>query len=154
MPQLWDLIRAGFNANRHNDRSLAPHLGPTPAATLERFRNSVSNTIAPTKDYAAFLGEVVVHGQDIARPLGIELEPAPGAVEEVARFFTTKDFAVNSRTLVKGLSIEAEDTGFRSGTGPAVRGTLLDLVTAMAGRPGAAAALHGEGAEELRRRLA
>lgn len=154
---IWTWLRsitfAGFNADRHNARRLAQHLGRTPGETHERFRNSVTLTIAPTRDYPAWLGEVIVHGQDIARPLHIDLAPDPTAVAEVARFFTARNFAVKSRTLVGGLSLEADDAAFTTGTGPVVRGRLLDLVMVMAGRPDYCAELEGDGLTELRRRL-
>lgn len=147
------MVLAGFNASKHNERRLAGYLGNTPAETLKMFRDSIDNTIAPTKDYAAWLGEVIVHGQDIARPLGISLTPDPVAVGEVAHFFATKDFAVNSRKLVSGLTLEADDVSFRSGDGLVVRGHLLDLVMIMAGRSDYLAELEGDGVDELRRRL-
>lgn len=147
------IVRAGFNADRHNARLLARYLGDTPDETAQGFRRSVTNTVAPTRDYAAGLGEVIVHGQDIARPLGIDLVPDPAAVHEVAIFFAAKDFAVNSRRLVKGLTLEATDADFNTGRGPSVRGHLLNLVMAMAGRSDYLAQLEGEGVAELRRRL-
>nr|WP_231939187.1 hypothetical protein [Brevibacterium sandarakinum] len=117
------------------------------------FRNAVPATVAPTKDYPAFLGEVIVHGQDIARPLGVDLDPDAEAVLEVARFFAAKDFAVNSRTLVKGLSLNADDADFSVGDGPTVSGELIDLVMAMAGRSDACDMLTGDGVDELRQRM-
>lgn len=147
------MVRAGFNASKHNERQLARYLGSTPADTVESFRHSVTSKIAPTKDYAAWIGEVIVHGQDIARPLGIDLKPHPVAVGEVARFFAAKNFAVNSRSVAEGLALEANDDSFQSGSGPVVRGQLLDLVMAMAGRPAYCAELEGDGVEELRRRI-
>lgn len=152
-PWIRSMVGAGFNVRRHNDRRLARYLGRTPAATLEMFRGSVASTTAPTKDHAAWLGETIVHGQDIARPLGIDLTPDPVAVLEVARFFAAKDFAVNSRTLVKGLALESDDRSFHSGSGPVVTGHLLDLVMVMAGRPSYCTELDGDGVDELRRRL-
>ncbi len=155
---IWAWLRsitfAGFDADRHNARRLAQYLGTTPAETLERFRTSVTLTIAPTRDYPAWLGEVIVHGQDIARPLHVDLTPDPKAVVDVARFFTARNFAVKSRTLASGLSLEADDATFTAGTGPLVRGHLLDLVMAIAGRPDYCARLEGDGLTELRRRLA
>lgn len=153
----WAWVRsitgAGFNADRHNARRLARHLGRTPEETSERFRDSVRLTVAPTKDDAAWLGEVIVHGQDIARPLGITLVPDPGGVREVALFFAAKDFAVKSRSLVRGLALDATDAAFTSGSGPGVRGRLLDLVMAMAGRADYWKELEGDGVAELRRSL-
>lgn len=147
------IVAAGFNTGKHNDRLLGRYLGSTPATSLAAFERSVDLRVAPTKDYAAFLGEVIVHGQDIARPLGLTLVPDPKAVLEVARFFAAKDFAVNSRTLVKGLSLKADDADFSVGDGPLAEGPLLDLVLAMAGRPGGAEALDGDGGAELFKRM-
>ncbi|WP_312979289.1 maleylpyruvate isomerase family mycothiol-dependent enzyme [Corynebacterium sp.] len=93
---MWSRVWAGFNADRHNQRQLEKHLGRTPAETLANFRAVTGNTVAPSKDHAAWLGEVIVHGQDIARPLGIDLVPDPAAVLEVARFFAARNFTVNS----------------------------------------------------------
>lgn len=148
------ILRAGFNVRAHNNRLLARRLGVDPDETLAEFRRTIPLTIAPTKDLAAFLGEIVVHGQDIAHPLGIELSPDPEGVLEVARFFAARDFAVRSKTLVKDLRLEAVDASFAVGSGPLVRGRLLDLVMAMAGRPVYCAALDGDGVAEIRRRLA
>ncbi len=139
------IVRAGFHADKHNALLLKKYLGGSPRETLELFQRSIPLTTAPTKDLAAFLGEVVVHGQDIARPLGIGLVPNPDAVLQVAEFFVMKDFAVNSKSLVDGLRLEARDAPFASGKGPEVRGNLLDLVMVMAGRRDYLDALRGEG---------
>lgn len=146
------ILRARFNADRHNQRLLTRYRGANPQETLEIYRRSVANTIAPTKDLPAYLGEVIVHGQDIARPLELSLAPDPAAVLEVAQFYVAKDFAVNSSRLVRGLRVEADDAEFRAGDGPSVRGSLLELVLAMAGRSEDMRALSGDGVVELRRR--
>lgn len=71
----------------------------------------------------------------------------------MARYLAAKDFAVNSKTLVRGLALSAVDADFETGSGPEVTGRLLDLVMAMAGRPEALASLTGGGVSELRRRM-
>ena len=113
----------------------------------------MSSTTAPFGALDAALGEVVVHGQDIARPLGLRLDPSPGALRIVAELFARKDFAVNSATLVKGLQLRPTDLDLVLGDGPVVRGAAIDIVPAMAGRPSAADRLDGEGAAVLRGRL-
>lgn len=148
------ILAAGFDPAKHNARLLSRYRSRSPHETLATFRESITATIAPTKDYPAFLGEVIVHGQDIARPLGLKLEPNDEALVEVARYFASKDFAVNSRTLIKGLTLEADDADFSAGDGPKVAGSVLALVMAMAGRSSFAADLTGAGSEELRRRIA
>lgn len=151
---LRSMALAGFSPQRHNARRLQEHLGSTPAETGERFRESVKLTTAPTADYGAWLGEVIVHGQDIARPLGIELTPDHSAVRQVADFFATKDFAVNTRSMIKGVRLEAIDDDFSTGSGPVARGRLLGLVMAMAGRGDYVEELEGDGVRVLRERIA
>jgi len=150
---LWSMASSGFNADRHNARRLARQLGSTAADTARRYRDSIGFTVAPTKDLAAWLGEVIVHGQDIARSLGISLEPDPAAVAEVAHFYTSKDFAVNSHTLVEGLALRASDTEFEYGSGPVVDGPILDLVMVMAGRREPLPRLSGAGVTDLKDRI-
>lgn len=145
---------AGFNTDRHNARRLNKHIGDTAQETGKKFRESIALTIAPTKDYAAWLGEVIVHGQDIARPLGIPLKSEPKAVREVAEFFVTKDFAVNSRQVSKGLRFEASDAEFSLGSGPIIHGPILSLVMLLAGRKDYCIEVEGDGVAELRRRIA
>lgn len=147
------IVRARFDTDRHNDRLLARHRGATAHETRETFRRLIPRRTAAAGAHAAMLGEVVVHGQDIARPLRLELVPDQAAVLAVARFFVAKDFAVNSRTLVRGLSLKATDAPFAVGSGPVVSGELLTLTLSMAGRGDAAAELTGPGADELRHRI-
>jgi uncharacterized protein (TIGR03083 family) len=146
-PVRWfaSVLGARFDFDLHNDRRLAEYRGATPAETLERFRHIVtSNTSAPGPT-AASLGEVVVHGQDIRRPLGLVRMPPVGTVTEVARFYARRNFAVASRTAIEGLRVEATDGPFATGTGPLVSGTTLALTMAMAGRPAYCDDLSGSG---------
>lgn len=148
------MVRSRFDTDRHNDRLLRRHLGAEPAAALDAFTATTSSTIAPFGALDAALGEVLVHGQDVARPLDLQLDPSLEALRTVAEFFARKDFAVNSATLVKGLQLRPTDLDLVLGDGPGVRGTALDLVLAMAGRPQAVDGLEGEGAIVLGERIA
>lgn len=95
---------------------------------------------------------MVVHGQDIRRPLGLARVPALDAVSEVARFFATRNFAVNSRRAADGLRLEATDGPFHHGSGPVVRGTTIALTMAIAGRSVYCDDLIGDGVAILRSR--
>ncbi|UXN31663.1 maleylpyruvate isomerase family mycothiol-dependent enzyme [Glutamicibacter sp. M10] len=150
---LVNMLSSGFNTDRHNDRLLGRYLGSDPEATRENFEQTVHKTVAPLNSAHGLLTEIIVHGQDIAVPLGIKLEPSRQSLRLVASFMATKNFAVNSHTLVKDLRISATDYPFAHGEGPAVTGKLLDLVMVMAGRKNFVAKLDGEGAAQIGRRL-
>jgi uncharacterized protein (TIGR03083 family) len=154
-PLRWvaSMLGARFDADLHNARRLAEHRGRTPAETLERFRGTVTSTTAASGHTAAWLGEVVVHAQDIRRPLGVQRSPSIEAVTEVARFFSRRDFTVASRSAVAGLRLEATDGPFTTGEGPLVVGNTLALTMAMAGRRDYCDDLTGPGVPTLRDRL-
>ncbi len=147
------VLGARFDFDKHNQRRLREHLGQTPVETLARFRAVIPNSIGPSGHTAAWLGEVIVHGQDIRRPLGLDRTPSLEAVGEVARFYVGRDFAVPSRSAFEGLRLEATDGPFRAGSGPVVSGTTLALTMAIAGRPAYCDDLTGPGVPTLRERI-
>ncbi|MBP2412178.1 uncharacterized protein (TIGR03083 family) [Arthrobacter stackebrandtii] len=153
----WRWIRsmagARFRPDMHNLRRLNEHKGTTPSQTLENFRRVVSSTVAPTSDIPAYLGEVVVHAQDIRQPLGLSTEPTVEALTPVAEFFASRNFAVPSKNNVAGLRLKAIDGPFIYGDGPLVTGPTLNLVMAMAGRAAYLDDLRGPGVELLGTRL-
>lgn len=154
-PAAWmrSIVLSGFRPAVHNQRRLREHLGATPQETLDRFRAVTTSTVAPSKDTAAYLGEVVVHGEDIRRPLG-RVGPADvAATTAVAEFFAERDFTVQSKTVAAGLSLRATDGPFRAGTGPEVAGPTLALVMSMAGRTSHLDQLTGPGLAQLTGRL-
>lgn len=148
---LVSVVSARFDFDKHNDRRLAAHRGKTTAETLNRFRAIVASTTAASGHTAAWLGEVVVHAQDIRRPLGILREPSLEAATEVAQFYASRDFTVPSRSMIEGLRLEATDGPFAVGTGPLVTGTTIALTMAMAGRTAYLDDLTGPGVLTLRR---
>jgi uncharacterized protein (TIGR03083 family) len=154
-PIRWmsSMLGAGFRPDVHNRRRLDEHRGATPRETLARFRAAVGRTTAPSGHTAAWLGEVVVHGQDVRRPLGFTRAPGIEAVTAVARFFVSRNFAVNSRSVGVGLHLEATDGPFTAGDGPSVRGSTEALVMVLAGRRAYLGELTGDGVATIRARI-
>ncbi|MGR6966579.1 maleylpyruvate isomerase family mycothiol-dependent enzyme [Geodermatophilus sp. URMC 61] len=155
-PVRWlaGLARCRFDVDRMVDMRLREQLGSAPDETLRRFRDVVDSRTAPSRHVDAWLGEVVVHGEDVRRPLGIHHAYAPDALERVARFYAARDFTVPSRRRSAGLRLEAADGSFAAGEGPVVRGRTVDLVLAMAGRPVALEHLDGPGLPTFATRVA
>ncbi|WP_280298275.1 maleylpyruvate isomerase family mycothiol-dependent enzyme [Nocardia neocaledoniensis] len=150
---LASVLRARFDFDLHNARQLAAHRGATPAETLDRFRTIVDTSTGASGHTAAWLGEVVVHGQDIRRPLGLTTAPSIEAATAVAEFFASRDFTVASRSAIDGLRVEATDGPFATGAGPLVSGPTAALVMAMAGRSAYCDDLTGPGLATLRDRV-
>jgi uncharacterized protein (TIGR03083 family) len=150
---LRSMVRARFNPDVHNRRQLEAHRGRTPAETLQRFGTIIDSTTAPSLHTAAYVGEVLVHAQDVRQPLGLTGSPSVGALSSVADFYVQRDFTVNGRSLSAGLALRADDGPFSAGEGPAVVGPTLTLVMAMAGRAVYLDHLHGSGLPILRERL-
>ncbi|PPJ33541.1 hypothetical protein C5E45_04005 [Nocardia nova] len=150
---LRSVLGARFDFDKHNDRRLAEHRGATPAETLARFRAVATSTLAPSGHTAAWLGEVVVHAQDIRRPLGLSGTPSVKAATVVARFYAGRNFTVSSRSRIERLRLEATDGPFATGAGSLVVGSTIALTMAMAGRITYCDDLSGPGASILRDRL-
>ncbi|MEO5781232.1 maleylpyruvate isomerase family mycothiol-dependent enzyme [Arthrobacter oryzae] len=153
----WQWLRSMFGArfrpDVHNQRRLEEFRGATPTETLDRFRAVIRSNIAPSSDTPAYLGEVVVHSQDIRRPLGIPRTPGIDALTPVAEFYARRDFTVASHTHAAGLLLRADDGPFAAGAGPLVTGSTLALVMTMAGRVPYLEDLQGSGVPILRSRL-
>lgn len=150
---LASMITARFDDSRHNQRWITEHRGATPTDTLHRFRDIIDSTLAPSGHTEAWLGEVIVHGADIRRPLGVNHRPPTHAITAVADFFSRRDFTVASASTVDGLQLRADDGPFHVGDGPLVTGTTMALVMAMAGRSAYLDDLDGPGVAQLRQRL-
>ncbi|MEE3849896.1 maleylpyruvate isomerase family mycothiol-dependent enzyme [Gordonia sp. LSe1-13] len=147
------IVGARFRPDVHNRRRLAEHLGATPEETLDRFQRVITSTVTPSGHIPAYLGEVVVHAQDIRHPLGLTATPSADALVPVAEFYARRDFTVAGRTHSAGLHLRADDAPFSVGDGATVTGPILALVMVLAGRTAYLDELDGVGVEVLRQRL-
>jgi len=150
---LRSMLGARFRPDVHNRRRLMEHRGQTPAETLDRFRAVITSTTVPSAHIPAYLGEVVVHAQDIRQPLGLVRTPSLDALTPVAEFFARRNFAVASRSRVADLHLQADDGPFSAGSGAPVTGSTLALVMCMAGRMPYVDDLKGPGAQLIRYRI-
>ncbi|WP_425827329.1 maleylpyruvate isomerase family mycothiol-dependent enzyme [Streptomyces fractus] len=149
-PVRWmaGVIRCRFDFDAMVAYRLAEQLGADHGETLERFRCSVtSKTKAPIPVVAA-LGEVIVHGEDIRRPLRIQRNYPIATLMYVAQYLQRSNMTVPSKRRTRGLRLSATDGPFSAGSqdGAPVRGSTLALIMAMAGRSAYGAELAGDGA--------
>ena len=151
---LRSMARARFRSAEHNRRQVQRHRGATPAETLERFRAVEHRTTAPSGHTPAYVGEVLIHAEDVRRPLGLAHDPDPATLAAVLRFAVARDFTVAGRTTAAGLALRADDGPFTAGEGPEVTGPTLSLLMVVAGRAAHLDDLAGDGLPLLRERLA
>jgi uncharacterized protein (TIGR03083 family) len=148
------VAKARFNFDKFANDQIAKHRGADPVATLAEFRGLQNSTSAPPGPKTSWLGEVVVHGADVRRPLGIPHTYPLGAVREVADFYKGSNMLLGSKNRVAGLALSATDHDWQHGQGEAVEGPLLSLLLAMTGRAAACDDLVGPGVPTLRSRCA
>jgi uncharacterized protein (TIGR03083 family) len=146
------LAGSGFKFTRLQAKDIARLRGSSPADTLANFESIVTSSKHPPGPADTWLGETIIHGEDIRRPLGITHEYPAGAVARVATFFTGSNLLIGAKNRIDGVTLRATDADWTHGTGPAVAGPLLSLVMAMTGRKAALDDLRGDGVAALRDR--
>ncbi|MEU9757336.1 maleylpyruvate isomerase family mycothiol-dependent enzyme [Streptomyces althioticus] len=149
---LAGVVRCRFDFDRQVAMRLAEQLGSGPADTLDRFRSVVPSTTRPPLPALAMLGETVVHGEDIRRPLGIRRDYPVETVTAVAEYYRGTDLVVVAKGRIGGLKLVADDGPFSTGDGALVSGRTVDLVMAMTGRAACCDELDGDGVGILRGR--
>lgn len=146
------MAKAGFNFDKFAAGGVAEHRGTDPAATLAEFRGLQHSTSAPPGPKVSWLGEIVIHGADVRRPLGISHAPQPDVVRQVLDFYKGSNLLSGAKKRVAGLALRASDDDWQHGQGEPVEGPLLSLLLAMTGRAAACDDLTGPGVATLRSR--
>ena len=98
------------------------------------------------------LMDLVVHGQDIARPVGRRHVSPPDVVADCLAYVATNRFLGGPRRLA-GVRLISTDTGWTLGEGAELRGPDVDLLLVAAGRRVGLEALEGPGAAVVGARL-
>ena len=151
---LFLLVRARFSFDRLADR-FATTDRRTPAELLAALRATEHRVFnVPGAPVEAPLSHLVIHAEDVYRPLGI---PSPADVADATVVLDQLTGPGGRGTFVpglrEGLALSATDTDWRSGEGAEVSGPAAALITTIAGRTAALGELHGAGVGLLRTRL-
>jgi uncharacterized protein (TIGR03083 family) len=146
------LIGSGFNFEKVQASGIAGNRGSSPADTMARFEAVLTSVKHPPGPADTWLGETIVHAEDIRRPLGIVHHYPTDAVVQVASFYQGSNLLIGSKRRIEGLTLRATDADWSHGTGPEVAGPILSLVLAMTGRKAPIDDLTGEGVATLRSR--
>lgn len=93
--------------------------------------------------------DVLVHGQDIARPLGRPRAMPPVAAAAAADRVWSMGWPFHAQRRLRGLRLVATDVSWSMGDGAAVEGPVSALLLLMTGRDAALDDLTGEGVGAL-----
>lgn len=134
-------------------KNVARETAGTPADTLAAFRDTLTSRRHPPGPTTTWLGETVLHAEDIRRPLGIRHDYPIPALVRLAEFYKGSNLLLHSKRRISGVRLRATDADWSTGSGPEVTGPLLSLLLGMTGRTSALDDLSGEGLQTLRSRM-
>jgi uncharacterized protein (TIGR03083 family) len=140
-----EFARAGFKFNVFAERGAKRCASAGSSELVRRLRARTSTRNHPPGPVNAMLGEVVVHGDDLRRPLGLSHKTPEAALVVVADSWKKTNVLIGSKRRIEGLRLTATDSTWTHGDGPEVSGPLQSLVLAMTGRKQVLDDLSGDG---------
>jgi uncharacterized protein (TIGR03083 family) len=143
-----ELLRARFSPNRIVARQIADGRTRDPHEVLARFRAAVKATASPPLPVISRIVEIVVHGEDIRRPLGLVHDYRRDHIGAALAYLAAARFSGVKRRLA-GLEMVGTDAGFTVGAGLTVEGPAVALLLAASGRRVALDELSGPGVSVL-----
>lgn len=143
----------GFDgANAEAARILA---GRPRSEIVADLRDNADNPFSPPiVGIVAQLADVIVHGQDIARPLGIAHDVDPSTVRPALDLSTSRKAGLVSPTgHRRDLRFVTDDQDWSWGSGDTVHGSSTSILITLLGRRAGVDSLTGSGTDILRERL-
>ena len=147
------LAGSGFRFNVMNDNGVKEEQGATPAEALAGFKAQLDRTTSPPGPLDAMVAEIVIHSQDIRRPLNMAHTYQAEALTLVGHFVIKGNLLLGGKRRATGLKLTATDVDWSEGVGPEVKGPLASIVLALTGRKAGLIDLTGDGVATLSGRI-
>ncbi|MQY25492.1 maleylpyruvate isomerase family mycothiol-dependent enzyme [Nocardia aurantia] len=149
---LRTLLAAGLRArgdyNRMIDRLTVAHAKHPVAELVSQIRDQAASRRLPgPTNYRNILFDIIVHGQDIAIPLGRTLTTEPAAVAAAATTAAGIGRPIWDAHRLDGLRLRATDIDWEFGAGREIRGPVLALLLLVTGRTALRHELTGDGTD-------
>jgi hypothetical protein len=104
------MIGSGFNFQAMTAKKIAGvKTGKSDAELTETYRSLVDARSAPPGPAATWLGETIVHGEDVFRSLGTYRPHPVEHVVEVADFYSRSNLLIGAKKLIEGVTLRATD---------------------------------------------
>jgi len=126
--------------------------GKTDSELVEHYRSRIDTRTAPPGPTLSWLGEAIVHGEDVFRAVGGYLEHPAAPVLAVADFYKNSNLLIGAKKRIEGVTLRATDVDWSHGSGPEAAGPAIAILMAMTGRTAALDDLTGDGVAVLRGR--
>jgi uncharacterized protein (TIGR03083 family) len=146
-------LSSGFRFHAMSARIVKGHRDEPISYLLEQFQKSATRSTGPPGPPLTPLGEAVIHGEDMARPLGKRIDVSPEALTAVADYAVRTTPLLHGKERSAGLRLRATDIEWSQGDGPEVSGPAASLIMAVVGRSQALGDLAGDGVDVLRKRM-
>ncbi|CAM3935920.1 maleylpyruvate isomerase family mycothiol-dependent enzyme [Mycobacterium frederiksbergense] len=146
-----ELIAAGLRPNRIVEKQISRGRQRSASQALDALRSAIYATASPPQPTITRVIEIVVHGEDIRRPLKITHAYDTTPIAE-ALSYLSRDHRLGAKTLVDGARLVATDADIAVGHGDLVEGPAVTLLLAASGRRVAIEELKGPGCMLLRDR--
>ena len=148
---LVDLIRARGSFHQLNTNASLRRAERAPEQLIADLRQHAGSRRVPVvSDHRNVLFDVLVHAQDIAIPLGVDLPMPPAAAAAGATRVWSMGWPFWARRRLSGLRLTATDIDWTTGSGTDVHGPIRALLLLLTGRTQAALPmLAGNGLTQL-----
>jgi uncharacterized protein (TIGR03083 family) len=146
-------LRAGGSFDRMIHRTAVQRAADRSTAEIVADLRSIvgSRHLAPSTFWRDPLTDILVHTQDIARPLGRPLPVPTEAAREAAEWSWRRRFPFFPGRRFPGIEMVADDVDWRRGAGEELHGPVASLLLLSTGRRAALADLRGPGLDRLDR---
>ena len=146
------MVGSGFSLSKLQAKDVEAARTGSGADALQRFAAEVGSSKHPPGPNDTWLGEAIIHAEDIRRSLGIPHDYPTDAVVRVADAYKGSNLVIGAKRRIAGVRLEATDTDWSHGDGPTASGPMLSVLLAMTGRKAALDDLSGDGVATLRSR--
>lgn len=147
-----ELVVAGFRPSRIAEKQIGAGRQRSALQALDDLRSAIYAMASPPQPTITRVIEIVVHGEDIRRPLQIahayDSTHIAGALSYLSR-----DHRFGAKSLIHGLQLCATDADIAIGRGERVEGPAVSLLLAASGRRSALEDLSGPGCQLIRQRM-
>jgi len=135
LTQVSAVVRSGFRFDRMVDATARANAAKPPERLVEEVRALVGVRKRPPGTTPVDpLNDVLVHTQDVARPLGITVPLDPEAAATAADLVWKRPFPFRAQARVQGRELIATDVDWRRGSGEPLEAPMGELLLILTGR--------------------